>query len=768
MISKSPEELHSFYTDLINEIISIEDPNPTKINTLKTKIAKKYKVNSVVKNPQILGYAKDEQQRDTLVKIFNTKPIREASGVTVVALFAIPHACPHGKCMYCPGGPGSPFGDTPQSYTGHEPAAMRAKRNMYDPYMQIFNRLEHYIANGHDPDKLELIFMGGTFPSLDKEYRDDFVKYVYKAINDFGELFFEMTPDGKRIIRYDVFNEFFEMTHHFNSQERQIRVQEKMLEQKVNNDTLTLEEQIEKNETAIIRSIGLTIETKPDWALESHCRDMLRYGCTRLEIGVQTLNENCLKKTNRGHTLEETKRCFQVAKDLCLKMNAHMMLGLPASNLEIDEEGLVGLFEEEPYRPDMLKIYPCLVVDGTPLYKMYKMGMFEPITTETAAKIIARSYAKFPRYVRVMRVQRDIPTTLVEGGVQKSNLRQYVEDEMKLLGVQSKDIRAREIGLRQLEEQREKENSKKKEPSQIKDISPIELKFDNRLNDRLHKIEFNSDLNEFEVLPQNMNVYRNVEDFVKDINALEEVFEDKIDEVQKVITDNIEKTQPNKVVSSNEFALQITKEFAQEHFNSILNKYYITNFNENFEVLRQYILSWDVYQIVGEKEGRNLEINQDINQEFNTLHIKIQFLKQYVQKLVEYFEQDIHFAINVEEFKSSEGVDIFLDVVNTDDTLIGFTRLRFPKQTNLTPEIHEKTALIRELHIYGQTIPVGAEAKDDIVQHKGWGRKLIFKAEEIAKQRGYTKMVIISGVGVREYYKKLGYHKEGTYMVKNL
>lgn len=580
----SQEQLNSFYSHLIHEIMTIDTPTPTKINSLKTKLAKKHKINSVVKNPQILGYAKTEEERKKLIEIFNTKPIREASGVTVVALFAKPHSCPHGKCMYCPGGPDSPFGDTPQSYTGHEPAAMRAKRNMYDPYLQIFNRLEHYIANGHDPDKLELIFMGGTFPSLDKEYRDEFVRFVYKAINDFGDLFYDVSQEGKRIIRYDIFNEFFEMTKHFNSQDRQIRVQDKMLAQKESNDVRSLEEEIERNETAIIRSIGLTVETKPDWALESHCRDMLRYGCTRLEIGVQTLNENCLKKTNRGHTLEETKKCFQVAKDLCLKMNAHMMLGLPASNLEIDEEGLTGLFEQEAYRPDMLKIYPCLVVDGTPLYKMYQMGKFEPITTEKAAQIIARSYSKFPRYVRVMRVQRDIPTTLVEGGVQKSNLRQYVDLEMKKLGTQSQDIRAREIGLRQL-------------------------------------------------------------------------------------------------------------------------------------------------------EG---------------------------------YETTSEFGIKVEEYNSSEGVDIFLDVVNEDDTLIGFTRLRFPKQTNLTPEIHDKTALIRELHIYGQTIPVGAESEGDRVQHKGWGRKLIERAEEIAKEKGYTKMVIISGVGVREYYKKLGYHKEGTYMVKSL
>ena len=571
----------AFYHSLIDELLKLEKPNSTKINSLKIKLAKEFKFNSVVKNPQILGFARDDDERVKLIEIFNTKPIREASGVTVVALFAKPHSCPHGKCMYCPGGPGSPFGDTPQSYTGHEPAAMRAKRNMYDPYLQIFNRLEHYVANGHDPDKLELIFMGGTFPSTDQEYRDEFVKYVYKAINDFGELFFEQ-KDGKRIIRYDLFNEFFEMTTDFSSQQRQINVQEKMFEQKIKNNELSMDGQIIKNETAIIRAIGLTVETKPDWALQSHCADMLRYGCTRLEIGVQTLNEDCLKRTNRGHDLQDTRDCFQVAKDMCFKINAHMMLGLPASNLETDEEGLVGLFEQEPYKPDMLKIYPCLVVEGTPLYNMYKMGKFEPIKTDKAAQIIARSYPKFPRWVRVMRVQRDIPTTLIERGVQKSNLRQYVEEEMKKLGVESKDIRAREIGIRQL-------------------------------------------------------------------------------------------------------------------------------------------------------QG---------------------------------FDTSDEFDISVEEFKASGGIDFFIDVVNKEDTMIGFIRLRFPYQHDLMPEIDEKTALIRELHIYGQTIPVGAESGAS--QHKGWGRKLVEKCEVISKERGYKKIAIISGVGVREYYKKLGYYKEGPYMCKKL
>ena len=338
--------------------------------------------------------------------------------------------------------------------------------------------------------------------------------------------------------------------------------------------------EIKRNELSNLRCIGLTIETKPDWCLEEHINEALDFGCTRFEIGVQTLNENCLKKTNRGHTLKETEKCFQLSKDMCFKINSHMMLGLPASNLEIDEKGLTDLFELEPFKPDMLKIYPCLVNDGTPLYKMYQLGLFKPIDTKKASEIIARCYKKFPRWVRVMRVQRDIPTDKIIGGVQNSNLRQYVDEEMKKNKIKSKDIRAREIGLNKVEE------------------------------------------------------------------------------------------------------------------------------NEN------------------------------------------------------------DFFINIEKYNASKGKEFFIDVINKNDILIGFVRLRFPKQTNLRKEINEKTALIRELHIYGQTIPVGH--KNDKSQHKGWGRKLVEKCEGIALENGYTKIAIISGVGVRQYYKKLGYNLENNYMVKKL
>jgi elongator complex protein 3 len=566
-----------FFNELISIIIDENISSKTKLNNLKTKLAKKHGIKKVVKNQDIIAFANDKQ-RNKVIKLLKVKPVRDISGVTVVALFAKPHKCPHGKCIYCPGGIDSDFGDTPQSYTGAEPAAMRAIRNDYDPYLQIFNRLEHYVVNGKIPDKLELIFMGGTFPSLDKKYRDEFVNFVYKAINDFGNKFIYFDDNGNKQVKTDKFNNFFETKKDLNSVRRGINIKRKVLKLK-KRKVRSYKEEILDCETSIIRPIGLTIETKPDWALKEHLNDALEYGTTRLEIGVQSLDNEILRKVGRGHGVSEIVKSFQEAKDMCFKINAHMMVNLPYSNLDNDLLSLKHLYFDESFKPDMLKIYPCLVTKGTHLYKMWKEGEYEAIGTEEIAKVLAKAFEYFPRWTRVMRIQRDIPTPNIEAGVKKSNLRQYVDKYMIKAGTVSKDIREREVGFR------------------------------------------------------------------------------------------------------------------------LMNNYKLGEFN-----------------------------------------------------------------LNIEEYDASEGKEFFIDVVDKNDTMIGFCRLRFPSKFDLREEIDEETALIRELHVYGSTLSVGE--KGDGLQHKGWGKKLVQKAEEIAKNKGYIKIAVISGIGVREYYKKLGYEKEGVYMCK--
>lgn len=561
--------MEKFYQELISTII---ENNLSLEQTLKLrrKLARKYHPKVFPSITQIILHASKEQLPK--LKHLISKPSRVISGVAVVAVMTKPIKCPHGKCVPCPGGPDSFFGSVPQSYTGKEPATMRAIRNLYDPYLQIFNRLEQYVLLDHMPDKVELIVMGGTFPSFQKRYQEEFITYCFKALNDFSTYFFK---DGK--LDFDRFKSFFELpTEDINDQGRIAKIHGKILALKKRSSLL---KEQKNNESSLIRCVGLTIESRPDYAMLKHANEMLKLGGTRVELGVQSTYDDVLKKTERGHSVDDSIKAMRVLKDLGFKVNAHIMLGLPSSSLERDLSSLKELFINPDFRPDMLKLYPCMVLEGTKLYKMYKEGEYKPLTTNDAVEIIAKFKSEVPPYVRIMRVQRDIPTKVTVAGVDKTNLRQYVFNYMKEHGMKCRCIRCREAG-------------------------------------RAKKVE-------------------NVELMVRPYDA---------------------------------------------------------------------------------SQGRE-------------------------------------FFISVEDPKN--------------DVLVGFCRLRFPSKS-FRKEITKKSALVRELHVYSPLVQIGKEPTKDQMQHKGFGAMLLGKAEEIAKEHGYKKIVVISGVGVRSYYKNLGYKLEGPYMTKKI
>ena len=281
---------------------------------------------------------------------------------------------------------------------------MRAIRAGFDPYLQVFSRLEQYAVTGQSFDKVELIIQGGTFPWMPQDYREEFIGYAYKAMNDFSAEFFgrsNSSNEGESELNLRQYKQFFEMPGKFQDEERVKRVTEKMLQLKEKDgrsgrgsEEFLLQQQ-KKNETAKVRCIGLTIETKPDWGKAEHGNHMLKLGCTRVELGIESVYEQQLKLTNRGHSLKDTRESLQQLKDLGLKINAHYMLGLPGSTMESDLGELKELFANPDYRPDMLKIYPCLVIKGTPLYLQWQKRQFTPVTTAEAAEIIS----EFKRFV---------------------------------------------------------------------------------------------------------------------------------------------------------------------------------------------------------------------------------------------------------------------------------------------------------------------------------------------------------------------------------
>lgn len=357
----------------------------------KRFVCSRYKLRAVPSNIKIMSYASPDE-KEKIVQILRRKATRSLSGILVVAVMAPPYPCP-GSCIYCPGGVTSP-----KSYTGHEPATLRAMENNYDPFLQVKSRLEQYKRMGHPVDggKVKLVIMGGTFLAFPEDYQDFFVKQCLDAITG--------VPSK------------------------------------------SLDEAKELSEKSKVRNVGITIETRPDYCKEYHVDRMLHLGATKVEIGVQTVYEEVYSLIRRGHSVEDVVEAFRIAKDAGLKVTAHVMPNLPGSTPERDVEVFKTLFFDPRFKPDSLKIYPCLVLEGTKLYEMYKRGEYQPYPLDTIIDIIVQAKKMMPYWVRVQRIQRDIPARLIVAGVKKSNLRELVLRRLESEGLRCRCIRCREIG----------------------------------------------------------------------------------------------------------------------------------------------------------------------------------------------------------------------------------------------------------------------------------------------------------------------------------
>ncbi len=373
---------------IVDSLMRNEDLDQKKIEKITKNVLKKHSLAKIPTKIEILKFC-NLKQKKKLKRFLITKPTRSISGVSVVTIVAKPAPCP-GTCIYCPKG-----ANAPQSYTGLEPAIQRGIRNNYNPFLQTKDRLNQYVLTGHPSDKIEVIILGGTFLAMDKEYQEWFVKKMFDALN------------GKK--------------------------------------SRTLEQAQKLNEIVKHRCVGLTIETRADYCFEEHINQMLKLGTTRVEIGVQSIYPEVLKKVGRGHDVNAVAKATQLAKDSCLKCTYHVMPGLFV-DFKKDLEQFKILFGNEKFKPDSLKIYPALVIKGTELYDMWKKGEYKPLITKEGVKLLSESMKYIPKYCRIIRVQRDIPTTEVEAGIKKSNLRELVEKECEKKKIRIKEIRYREVG----------------------------------------------------------------------------------------------------------------------------------------------------------------------------------------------------------------------------------------------------------------------------------------------------------------------------------
>ena len=390
------------------------DIDKEELETRKLDLCSEYGLSEVPKNADVMNAAPDGMRQD-VAKVIRRKPMRTASGVAPVAIMTSPKMCPHGKCLYCPGGPASEFSSA-QAYTGHEPAASRGKQNEYDPYGQVTLRLEQLRHIGHPVDKVELIVMGGTMTSRSHDYQVWFVKRALQAMNEYDTT---QIPDPS----LDSFAE-------------------------AEDGWKYLEDVIAENEfRSDVNCIGITFETKPDWCGTEQIDRMLRLGGTKTEIGVQTTYERINREMHRGHGKEASVTANKKLRDSGFKVGFHMMPGQPGMTKEMCKQDFQQIFTRNEWKPDYLKIYPTLVVGGTRVYDSWRQDEFEPLTTDEAADIIAEGIKSVPKYTRIQRMQRDIPADFIEDGVQKSNLREKVHERLAEQNETCTCIRCREVGL---------------------------------------------------------------------------------------------------------------------------------------------------------------------------------------------------------------------------------------------------------------------------------------------------------------------------------
>jgi len=533
-------------------------------NDFRKTITKNITGSRFISKSEILDfYNKNKKKyliKNNLLEVLKTKPSRTLSGVTPLTVLTKPYPCP-GKCIFCPN-----FKDQPKSYISSEPGAARAKMLGFDPFLQVLMRIQAFKNNGHNTDKIELLVLGGTFSFYPRKYQLWFILRCFMALNE---------QDNK-----NIYNNKLEIRKNQNK----IKTEGVILyKEKIENLKKLLIKEQNKNEKASNRCIGLVLETRPDFITVQELKFFRLLGATKLQIGVQILDNKILKLNKRGHNVSEIKKAVNLARLFGFKLHLHFMPNLYGSNPKTDYINFVKLFTDISLKPDELKIYPTLLIRNTELFKFYREGKYKPYTYKELLDLLVKCKLKIPKYCRINRLFRDIPSSEIEAGIKLTNFRQIVLNELAHLGKKCNCIRCREI------------------------------------------------------------------------------------KNQKISIDQIK---------------------------------------------------------------------------FSKLVYKTKYTTEY-----------------------------FLSYITKEDKITAFLRLSI-----INKEISKKhplkelnnSSIIREIHVYGESIKISSEGEDRSSQHLGLGKKLILKAEEISRQNSFSKISVISAIGTRSYYSKLGYSLENLYQSKSL
>lgn len=397
---------------IVKESLSLKNPSEQDISKIMCKHPS-VELDVFSKSQLIILFKKYNKEinlsgvdKERFLSLIRMKKVRTLSGVTPVTVLTKPYLCP-GNCIYCPNDP-----NMPKSYISSEPGAQRAYSNHFDPYLQVYNRLLAYKNIGHPTDKVELIVLGGTWSFYPESYQIWFIKKCFNAMNDFT------SRSTKYISKIFPF--------------KKCSWKDLVLAQK-------------KNETAKTRCVGLVLETRPDYVTEKEVIRLRKLGATKIQIGIQSLNNKVLKVNNRGHNVETTAKALKLLRMAGFKIHAHWMPNLLGSNPKQDLEDFKKLFSDKRFKPDELKIYPCSLIQNTKLFDYYNKGKWKPYTEKQILNVLTKCILLTPRYCRITRVIRDISSEDILAGNKKSNLRQIVESELRKKNKKVSEIRFREI-----------------------------------------------------------------------------------------------------------------------------------------------------------------------------------------------------------------------------------------------------------------------------------------------------------------------------------
>jgi elongator complex protein 3 len=333
-----------------------------------------------------------------LLERLRLKPVRTLSGVTTVTVLTKPYPCP-GECIFCPDDV-----RMPKSYLPDEPGAMRGLEHDFDPYAQAASRIQALAALGHPTDKIELLILGGTFSAYRRDYQEWFVRRCFEAMN------VSPLPAGTGAGVSDL---------HL------------------------------ANETALHRNVGLVVETRPDEVTLAELRWLRQLGVTKIQMGAQSLDDEILARNKRGHTVEQLRASVALLRAAGFKIVLHWMPNLLGATLESDRRDFARLWDG--LCPDEIKIYPTQLLENTELYQRWLSSEYKPYTTAELIDLIADVKPTIPRYCRVNRIIRDIPSTHVVDGNRRTSLRQDVLAEMQKRGTRCQCIRCREVRKKQVE-----------------------------------------------------------------------------------------------------------------------------------------------------------------------------------------------------------------------------------------------------------------------------------------------------------------------------